>query len=78
MVLPMTVDGEQQHDEQLHQLVHDVRHCLNVVSMGTEILKDVREDDVRFAEVCESMEKERRKAAKLLSDYLSETCKGCD
>ncbi len=69
--------AEPQHQEQLHQFVHDVKHCLHVIGMGTEILKGVRDDDARFAEICAAMEAERGKALQLLNDFLKDACKGC-
>lgn len=78
LVPSMDVRDEPQHDEHLHQLVHDVKHCLHVVGMGTEILKGVRDDDRKFAEICAAMDKEQREAMRLLANLLSATCEGCD
>lgn len=36
---------------QLHQLVHDLRTPLSVISMGIEILKQVRQDPEQFSRV---------------------------
>ena len=36
---------------QLRQLAHDLRTPLSVISMGLEILKQVRHDDEQFARV---------------------------
>lgn len=69
----MIAHDEQQHDEKLHQFVHDIKHCLHVVGMVTEILKQVREDDAKFAEFCELMGREHKKAIKVLNDYLNTT-----
>ncbi len=74
----MNARDEPPHDEHLHQLVHDVKHCLHVVGMGTQILKDVRDDDGKFAEICAAMDKEQREAMRLLDDLLKATCEGCD
>lgn len=76
MVLHMMAHSEQQHDEQLLQFVHDIKQYLHVVGMGTEILKGVRENGVRFAEVCESMDQERRKALQLLDDFQQARANG--
>ncbi len=73
----MNARDEPQHDEHLHQLFHDINNCLSVVSMGTEILKGVREDDRKFAAISASMEKEQQEAIRLLRDLMSATCEGC-
>ena len=62
--------NESKREEKLHQLHHDVGHCLYVISMATEILKNVRGDDRKFNEVCETIENERRRAVDLLGEIL--------
>jgi hypothetical protein len=57
-------------NEGLQQVVHDVQNCLHVIGLGTEILKEVRGDDSRFAEVCEGIDRERREAMRRLREYL--------
>lgn len=58
-------------DEHLRQLVHDVQHCLHVIGIATHILKSVRDDAERFAEVCDSIDKERREAMDLVKEFLT-------
>lgn len=65
-------------DEQLRQLAHDVRHCLYVIGMGTEILRTAREDDDRFAEVCELIDEERKTAMKLVGKLIDAAFAGRD
>lgn len=67
----MSEPEKQRHDEQLRQLGHDVRHCLHVIGMGMEILKTVREDDDRFVEICELIDKERKTAMKLVRELVA-------
>ena len=59
------------HDERLRQLAHDIRHCLHVIGMGMELLKTVRENDRQFAEICESINQERRTARKLVDELAA-------
>jgi len=73
----MTPYVEQRHDEPLHELVHDVKDSLNVVGLGMEVLRDLREDEVRFAEVRLSIDRERLRALGLLDRFLEATCEGC-
>lgn len=61
---------KQSRSEYLRQLSHDIRHCLHAISMGTEVLKTVREDAARFTEVCELIDKERKTAMKLLGELI--------
>ncbi len=76
--LSQMADSEQEtHDEKLHQFAHDFQTYLHVVALGTELLKGVRDDDKMFAEVCTSMDCERRDALALLNAFLKSTCKGC-
>lgn len=76
--LSRMADSEQEdHDEKLHQFAHDLQNYLHVVAMGTETLKSVRDDDKMFAEVCTSMDGERRDILALLEAFLKSTCKGC-
>lgn len=64
--------SDQQHgQEHLRQLVHDVQHCLHVIGMATEVLKEVGEDSNKFAEVCACIDKERHAAVKLVSEFLA-------
>lgn len=72
----MTDCDKQQRDQHLRQLVHDVRNCLQVVGMGTEVLKTAREDDRKFTTICESIDKERRTALKLMDEFLIVACEG--
>lgn len=74
----MIKPDEAQHDEHVHQLVHDVMNCLYVISLGTAILKGARDENGTFAGVCASMDKEQQEAIRLLKDLLSATCEGCD
>ena len=74
----MSERAHPEHNETLHQLHHDVQGCLSVISMGTEMLKGLRADERRFAEVCESIEQERRIATELINKFLATTCGGCE
>lgn len=66
----MTPHADFPPDTPLDVLVHDVQNCLHVVAMGLEILKGVRADDARFADVSEQMIRSNRKAVQLLDDYI--------
>ncbi len=66
----MNAHDEPPHDEALHQFAHDLQNCFHVFGLGLEILKDVRDDDARFAEISDSMHIEHRKAVELLEAYL--------
>lgn len=57
-------------DQRLRQVAHDVQHCLYVIGLGTELLATVREDEHRFAELCEAIDKERRAAKELVGELL--------
>ena len=61
---------EQTHDEQLRQLIHNIRHCLHVIGMGTSLLKELRHDDVQFAELCASIDTERKKVKELIEELV--------
>lgn len=50
-------------------LVHDIRHCLHVMSIGREMLARMY-DDEKAREVCETMELEEEKITLLLDDLL--------
>ncbi len=67
---PMRAHDEPPHDEALHQFAHDLQNCLHVVGMGLEILKDVRNDDARFAEISDWVRIEHRKGVELLEAYV--------
>lgn len=64
-------EPEQRSDEQLRQLAHDVRHCLHVIGLGTEMLKGARDDERRFAELCESIDRERQEARRLVDELVA-------
>lgn len=63
-------------DEQLRQLSHDIRHCLHAIGLGTELLKTVRADDERFAEVCELINTEQKTAMKLVRELIDAAFEG--
>lgn len=71
-------EAQSQHDETLHQLCHDVGHCLHVISMASEVLLRFRDDDQKVQEVRETMEREQRKAVQALDKILASFCDGCD
>lgn len=62
-----------QEDQDLGQLVHDLRHCLHVIGLSSELLPNVRNDDRRFAEVCGWIDNERIKAGELLNQLVERT-----
>lgn len=66
----------QHHDEQLRQLAHDVRHCLHVIGLGAEMLKNVRDNERLFAEICASIDQERRTAWKLIDKLVAAASAG--
>ncbi|HET6568655.1 MAG TPA: hypothetical protein VFG50_11875 [Rhodothermales bacterium] len=70
----MTELDRQRRDKHLHQLAHDVRNSLQVVGMGSEVLKTARGDDVKFAQVCEWIEAERKTALRLVDELLKAAC----
>lgn len=69
----MSAPGNAAMDEDLHAFVHDVQGCLQVIGLGTELLKGVRDDDAKFAEICARIELERHEAVRLLTEYLRAT-----
>lgn len=71
--LRTTAPEERLVDEGLHEMVHDVQSCLHVIGLGTELLQGARNDDVRFEQVCQSIDFQRREAVRLLSTYLRST-----
>ncbi len=64
-------------NEVLIQFVHDVKHILHMAGLGMEILKSVRDDDARFAEICAVVEREHRESLRLLNEYLVQR-EGCE
>lgn len=60
-------------DEDLHQLVHDLQGCLQVIGLGTALLEDVRDDDAKFSKVCSQIDRERREAVRILDEFLRST-----
>jgi signal transduction histidine kinase len=64
----------QEHDQRLHELGHDVRHCLHVIAMGVELLKAARNDVEQFSEICESLETERRECSRLVEELVQAAC----
>jgi len=74
--LGMTASEPVEIDQGLHQMVHDVQNCLHVIGMGAERLRDVRDDDAKFAEAFEGIDRGRREAVRLLRDYLQSTHDG--
>ncbi len=57
--------------EQLNQLAHDLNHCLHVIGLATEILKECRTNKTEFDRICTSLETERRQAAELVQQLLT-------
>ncbi|EAR21040.1 hypothetical protein [Nitrococcus mobilis] len=66
----MSDHEKQSQDEQLRQLSHDVRECLHAIGLGTELLKNLREDEARFAEICEAIDNERKTAQRLMHELI--------
>jgi hypothetical protein len=62
---------QQQPQERLRQLAHDVQHCLHVIGMAAEILKGVRGDTDKVTELSNSIDKERQKAASLVNELVA-------
>lgn len=67
---PIDDKNEQKAQHHLRQLAHDIQHCLHVIGMATEVLKGLREDAEKFAEVCDSIDKERCEAAELVGELV--------
>lgn len=78
MAVPMTQRIESEHNEKLHQLHHDIQNCLNVISMGADVLMHARHDDATFAEFYESIREQRGEATKLLDEFFNAACKACE
>ena len=55
----------------LHSFSHDMQHCLHVIHLGLQVLKNVRLDDEKFNEVAEMIEHERKAGTKLVTDYMA-------
>lgn len=73
----MTDSVLSEHNEKFHQLHHDIQNCLNVISMGTDILADSRDDDATFAEFYDVVREERRAAVILVDEFLKTACDAC-
>ncbi len=58
-------------DDDMHKIVHDIRHCLYVIGMAVELLKHARDDDDGFMDICESIEKEKDEAAALITRLVN-------
>lgn len=65
------------HDEKLHLLHHDIKNCLHVISIGMEALNTVRDNESEYAELKNSIEKERREAVRLTDEMLKIACEEC-
>jgi hypothetical protein len=63
--------SRERHDAQLRQLAHDVQDCLHVISMAVRLLKDARDDDRRFDELCGWIDAQRRQATDLVTELLT-------
>lgn len=63
-------------DDRVRQLVHDLQHCLHVIGMGMELLRDARGDEAQFAEICETIDHERTQAAELIRELAAEAHSG--
>lgn len=68
----------QPRNDDLHQLVHDIRHCLHVIGMGMTLLPEVRNDDQKFAELCGTIDHERQQAAKLVDQLFDAALRQSD
>jgi len=69
---------ESERDKKLQQLHHDIQNCLSVISMGTDILADSRNDDDTFAKLYKIVRENRIEAAKLLDEFLKKACDECN
>lgn len=55
---------------ELQELFHDVQGCLSAVAMGTELLRGDSAGDEHFTELCDIIDRERKRASELLRAYL--------
>ena len=53
-------------EEKLDRLVHDISGSLHAIGMGVVVLNDVRNDENRYKEVCDSIVSEQENAVALL------------
>lgn len=72
----MSEHGKELEDEQLRQLSHDLRECLHMIGLATQMLQNVREDVDRFAQICEAIDKERTTAQKLVCELIDAASRG--
>ena len=63
--------NQENQQEYLRQLAHDAHHCLHVIGMAAEILKNAPSESNRDTELLNSIDKERRKAAELLDELIA-------
>ncbi len=73
----MTERIELERNEKLRYLHHEIQNCLSVISMGTDALVQSRDDDAIFAELYETVRKNRIEATKLLDEFLKTACDEC-
>ena len=73
----MTERIESDRIQKLRQLHHQLQNCLNVISLGTDVLADSRNDDATFTEFYETIRDERKSASKLLDEFLKTACAEC-
>lgn len=56
-------------EDKVRQFAHGLRQCLHVIGMGVAILPRAR-DDEKFDDICSSMDRERREAARLIAEPM--------
>ena len=71
------IGNNSNHDAKLHEIHHDIKNCLHVISIGMEALGTVREKDSEYEELRQGIEKERREAVRLTDEMLKRTCAEC-
>jgi signal transduction histidine kinase len=74
MAVPMTERIKLERNKKLRNLHHEIQNCLTVISMGTDALTQSRDDDAMFAELYETVRKNRIEAAKLVDEFLVNAC----
>lgn len=62
--------AQQQREERLRRLEHDLRHCLYVLDIGLDALKGTRENPERFDSLCAMIESDRQQATALVNELL--------
>jgi hypothetical protein len=57
-------------DDRINKLAHDVRQCLQVIGLATNVLRGMREHDGTLSEVCELLDGQRKEMLELIDELF--------